>query len=158
MAIKTRETPELRPAPQLQPGPYWASFEQFRLSGVDGLREDLGPDQIGKLKVKGEEFVIMRGESFNRLYGASLEIDRLNHQLHLIRQAVELVNEARGSHKAIEHLRDLVDQVPELTMHCGPQTELVFDEAERAQPEDYTPGDQEFELDPTRVRPTWTRG
>jgi len=110
------------------------------------------------LNVKGEEFVIMRSEAFNRLYGASQGSDRLGLQLHLIRQAVGLVDETDGSPRAIEHLRDLVDQVPELTMHCGPQTELVFDEAERAQPEDYTPGDQEFELDPTRVRPTWTRG
>lgn len=139
-------------APELQPGPYWASFEQFRLSGVDGLREELGPDRVGRLNVKGEEFVIMQSEAFNRLYGASQGSDRLGHQLHLIRQAVGLVDETDGSPRAIEHLRDLVDQVPELPVHASSQTELVFDEAERAQPEDYTPGDQEVELDPARVR------
>lgn len=158
MAIDSRETAELRPAPEFQPGPYWASFEQFRLNGVDGLRDGLGPDQVGRLNVKGEEFVIVRSETFNRLYGAWQEIDRRSHQLLLIRQAVGLMDETHGSPRAIEHLRDLMDQVPEHAVHSGPQTELVFDEAERAQPEDYTPDDQEFELDQARVRPTWTRG
>jgi hypothetical protein len=157
MVIKTREIRELL-ALELQPGPDWASFEQFRLSGVDGLREDLGPDQVGRLNVKGDEFVIMRSEAFTRIYGAAQEIDRLSHQLHLIQQAVQLVEETHGSQMAIDHLRDLAAQIPESALRHPRTTQLVFDENEQARESDYAPSDLDFELDPAKVRPTWTRG
>lgn len=157
MATKVKDASDVEPA-ALEPGPYWTSFEQFRLSGVDGLREELGPDQIGRLNVKGDEFVIIRSEAFSRLHGIAGEIDRLGHQLHLIRQAVQLLRDSGSSQVAIEHVCDLVGQLPELSVQRSQGTELVFDEYERLQPSDYEPGDLDFELDPAKVRPTWSRG
>lgn len=153
MSVTPREAIELR----IEPGPHWSSFEQFRLSGVDGLRQALGPKQVGRLNVKGEEFVIMHSESFTRLHGAAQEASHLRRQLRLIQQAVQLIDETHGSQMAIEHLSDLTDQVPGLEMQFG-AGELVFDDDERAQSTDYAPEDHEFELDPTRVRSTWNRG
>jgi hypothetical protein len=142
----------------LRPGPYWASFEQFRVRGVDGLRDEVGPDQVGRLTVKGDEFVIMRSKTFSGLYGTALEIDRLSNQLHLIRQAVQLLQESRGSAVAVQHVADLVVQLPDLAAHRFGKAGLVFDDDEQLQPSDYASGDMDFELDPARVRPTWSRG
>jgi len=158
MVTKVEETSDVQQWTDLRPGPYWASFEQFRVRGVDGLREELGPDQVGQLNVKGDEFVIMRSEAFNGLYGTAREIDRLSNQLHLIRQAIQLLLESGGSELAVQHVADLVAQLPNLAAHRPQKTELVFDEDEQLQPSDYAPGDLDFELDSAKVRPTWSRG
>jgi hypothetical protein len=158
MVTETRETSDLQQATNLQPGPYWASFEQFRLAGVDGLRADLGPDEIGRLNVKGDEFVIMRSDAFTRLCGVAREIDRLSQQVHLVRQAVQLLQESAGSEVAVQHVCDLVGQLPELTVQHPRKTELVFDEDEQLRLSDYEAEDLDFELDPAKVRPTWSRG
>ena len=101
----------------------------------------------------------MRAQTFSHLYGAAQEVARLTYQLRLIRQAAQLVRETGSSEVAVQHLSDLTAQLPELETRVPPRkTELVFDEDERAQPSDYEAGDLEFELDPARLRPTWTRG
>jgi hypothetical protein len=159
MAIDTREATELQQALQLKPGPRWGSFEQFRIGGVDGLREELGSNQVGRLNVKDQEFVIMHAQTFRRLYGITQEVVRLIHQLRLIRQAAQLVHDTAGSEVAVQHLSDLMAQLPELATHVPTRkTELIFDEDECAQPSDFAAGDLDFELDPARVRPSWTRG
>jgi hypothetical protein len=69
------------------------------------------------------------------------------------------VHDTHGSEVAVQHLADLIAQLPELHAQVPPRkTELVFDEDEHAQPSDYAEGDLEFELDPARVQPSWTRG
>lgn len=158
MVTKVEETSDVQRSTDLHPGPYWASFEQFRVRGVDGLREELGTDQVGRLNVKGDEFVIMRSEAFNGLYGVAREIDRVSNQLHLIRQAVQLLQESGGSELAVQHVADLVAQLPDLAVRRPHKTDLAFDEDERFQPSDCEPGDLDFELDPAKVRPAWSRG
>jgi hypothetical protein len=158
MVSKIRDTSNVQQATNLQPGPHWASFEQFRLNGADGLREELGSEQIGRLNVKGDEFVILRSEAFNSLYGTVREINRLSNQLRLIRQAVQLLQESRGSEVAVQHVADLVAQLPNLAARRPQKTDLVFDKDERFQSSDYGPGDLDFELNPAKVRPTWQRG
>ena len=158
MATKVEETSGVQGSTDLHPGPYWASFEQFRVAGVEGLREELGPNQVGRLNVKGDQFAIMRSEAFNGLYGTAREINRLSSQLHLIRQAVQLLQERCGSELAVQHVADLVAQLPNLAAHRAQSTELVFDEDEQLQPSDYAPGELDFELDPAKVRPSWSRG
>lgn len=85
MVAVTSETSQLQQTVHLRPGPHWRSFEQFRTGGVDRLREELGPDQVGRLNVKDQEFVIMRAQTFNRLYGVAQDVPRLIQQLRLIR-------------------------------------------------------------------------
>jgi hypothetical protein len=110
------------------------------------------------LNVKGDEFVIMRSDAFNGLYGTAREIDRLSNQLHLIRQAVQLLQESDGSQLAVQHVADLVAQLPSLAGHRLQKSELVFDADEQLHPSDYEPGDLDFELDPARIpRPTWSK-
>jgi len=155
---KAKQSSEFTPPIDLHPGPYWASLEQFRVRGVDGLREVLGPNQVGRLNVKGDEFVIMRSEAFNGLCGAGREIDRLSNQIRLIRQAVQLLQEGGGSELAVQHVADLAAQLPNLAARRPEKTELVFDEDEQLQPSDYEPGDLDFELDPAKIpRPAWRR-
>ncbi len=158
MVTRVEKTPDVQQSAVLRPGPHWVSFEQFRVRGVEGLREELGPDQVGRLNVKGDEFVIMRSEAFNGLYGTAREIDRLGNQLHLIRQAVQLLQESGGSELAVRHVADLVAQLPDLAGRRLQKTELVFDEDEQLRSSDYAPGDLDFELDPAKVRPHWSRG
>lgn len=137
----------------LHPGPYWDSFEQFRTGGAQQLQTRLGPEQVGRIRVKGQEYVIMRSQTFNRLHGLAQDIHRLRRALLLIRQAVQLVMHTGGAKLAVEHLRDLTFQLPELqTLAAAPRRELVFADDERAA-EDEGGGDEpDFELDPARVR------
>ncbi|GAC1406192.1 MAG: hypothetical protein NVSMB52_19760 [Chloroflexota bacterium] len=158
LVTKTRDPGRIQRAVDLQSGPCWTSFEQFRLSGVDGVREQLGPNQIGRLSVKGDEFVFMRSETFNNLYGLAQEIDRFSHQIHLIRQAVELLQQNRGSDVAIEHVSDLVAGFPQWTVQQPQTKQLIFDENEKFQTSDYQPEDLDFDRDPAGIRPTWSRG
>jgi hypothetical protein len=142
----------------IEPGPYWGSFEQFRSRGVEGLRGELGPNQVGRLNVKGNEFVIMHASAFNRLYGVAREVARLNRQVHLVKQAAQIVRDTDGSEVAVRHLADLIAQLPKLDTQIPlRKTELVINEDEHAQPSDYAAGDLEFELDSAQVRPNWTR-
>jgi hypothetical protein len=56
---------------------------------------------------------------------------RLSNHLHLIRQAVRLLQENGGSELAVQHVADLVAQLPDLAGHRPQKTELVFDEDEQ---------------------------
>lgn len=137
-------------APSLGPGPRWDSFERFRASGSKGLQARIGEGQVARLNVKGDEFVIMRAATFNRLYGSARDAGRLRRGLLLIRQAVQLALHTDGSRTAVEHLRDLIHALPD--MHgepVAPSGELVFDGDERADDEaDAT----SVEIDPAKVR------
>lgn len=145
------------PALGIQPGPTWHSFEQLRLAGPDSLRQGIGVGDIARLQVKGDEFVIMRAETFSELYGLAQDADRLGDGLHLVRQAAALSLATGGSQLATEHLHDLLVLLPEFTItEVARATDLVFDEDECA---DTSGGDLDFELEPANVeRPRWTSG
>lgn len=134
----------------LESGPRWDSFEQFRAGGSKGLRTQVGEGQIGRLSVKGDEFVIMRAGAFNRLYGAAQDVSRLSRGLQVVRQAVQLVLHTSSSRIAVEHLRDLIDLLPNLKSEpAAVPDELYFDSDEQADEE----GDAAtVEIDPARVR------
>lgn len=135
---------------ELQPGPRWGSFEELRADGSSGLQRRLAEDHIGRLNVKGHEFVIMRTHTFNRLYGQAQEVGRLSRGLLLIRQAVQLVLHTDRAKVAVDHLHDLAYLLPDLNVEQAPQPgELYFAEDERADGGDEVMG---VELDPRRVR------
>ena len=141
----------------LQPGPHWGSFEQFRVNGVDGLLNALREDQVGILDVKNQEFVVLRANSFQRLLGLARDADRLSHSLHALLQAVELIRETGGSQTALEHVYELAELFAQLGSPPRAQTRaLVFDADEQCN----VPIEElDFELDPAKVpRPQWTRG
>ena len=96
----------------LRSGPHWDSFEQFRMGGPKQLEAGLGRGQVGELRVKGRDYVIMERETFNQLYGLAQDIRRLRHAMVLVRQAAQLVLHTSGARMAIEHLRDLTAYLP----------------------------------------------
>jgi hypothetical protein len=151
MSLDTPTVNEESKSLSVTAGPYWESFEQFRVAGPKQLQERLGPDAIGRLNVKGQEYVIMRSETFNRLYGLAQEVRRLSRGLLLIRQAVQLVLHTDGAKVAVEHLRDLTFQLPDLRMEGHKPRDLTFEAGEEADERELPEGN-DFEIDPARVR------
>lgn len=140
--------------PAIQPGPHWDSFEQLRVRGLKDLQEPLQPRQIGWLKVKDQQFVLMNAETFHRLYGLAQDTGRLSRELLLIRQAVDLlhsVSSLDGQKVAMEHLRELTSEFAGVSTEPAPgHRDLIFDDDELAN-EAEVAGAADFELDPTRV-------
>lgn len=147
---------EMKSALDLEPGPCWDSFEQFRVGGVQEFRARLLPSQVGTLNVKGGQYCIMHAQTFQRLFGLAQGVDRLSRILHLARQAAELLLATGGSQLALEHLCDLVSQFQVLGIEAAPQLgTITFEESERAD----AGSDVDFELDPARLpRQQWMRG
>ncbi len=153
---------------ELRPGPSWPSLESLRTEGAKKLFSVLGIGQVGRLQTQKAEYVIMRTETFNALYGEARDVRRLQGALMLVRQAVQLVlhlGEPQQSGKiavekiAVEHLRDLVVQFPELkTNGAEPRAYSPADLREDSTSEDVTQDTMDdFELDPARVtRPSLT--
>lgn len=142
---------------ELRNGPSWPSLETLRTDGAKKLLDVLGPGQVGRLRVRKTEYVLMRTETFNALYGQAQDVHRLQGALVLIRQAAQLVlhlKETQGSGKgvvekvALEHLYDLAVHFPELATEgqAGEKTDGHDPGASELGDED-----DEFELDPARV-------
>jgi hypothetical protein len=141
----------------LQPGPHWGSFEQFRVNGVDGLLNALQEDQVGTLDVKNREFALLQASAFQRLLGLARDADRLSHSLHALLQAVALLRETGGSQAALDHVFELTDLFAPLASPPPARSrELIFDVDEQSG----VPIEElDFELDPAKIpRPQWTRG
>jgi hypothetical protein len=141
---------------KLRPGPSWTSLEKFRTGGAKRLPEELPEGQVGHLRVKNTNFVIMRTETFNQIYGLAQDVDRLKGALALVRQAVQLVfhTNAEGHAMALLHLRDLAFQFPELETETPAALPLEFDADEEAT--DGAPLADADEFDVTKIqRPTF---
>jgi hypothetical protein len=138
----------------------------MRTEGAKKLLASLGPGQVGRLRVRNTDYVLMRAETFDALYGQAQDVHRLQGALVLLRQAVQIVlhlGKSQDSEKfvvekvAIEHLHDLAVQFPELATG-------VFEEGDQESEDDEggvaeaSPRASTFILDPTLVkRPTLTR-
>lgn len=135
---------------ELQPGPYWESFEKFRVAGAKQLSSQLPPGQVGRLNVKGQSFVVMRADTFAQLHGLASDAERYREVLHLVEQAVQLLMHTDDSSDAqklaLEHLHDLTTHLSQVEEQAPKPRELVFDEDERASEID------DFELNPAKVR------
>jgi hypothetical protein len=151
MSIDTLPGLEEQDTLTLTAGPRWDSFEQFRTGGPRQLQDRLGPGVVGRLKVKDQDYVIMRSQTFSRLYGLAQEVRRLGHGLLLIRQAVQLVLQTNGARVAIEHLRDLTLRLPDQPAERLTLRELTFDADERTDDPVPPAGEPDFELDPAKI-------
>lgn len=115
----------------------------------------VGAEDIGRLSVKDAEFVIMRAETFNKLYGQAQDVGRLARALRLVRQAVQLVIHTEGSRTALEHLDDLTQSLPGgESDEPRRRIDLVFEQDELADAGDA----EKVEIDPACIpRPVLTR-
>jgi hypothetical protein len=136
----------------LRHGPRWSSLEQLRKVGARQLGAQLGPDQVGWLRVRDREFVIIDAKTWHKVYGCAREVNRLQGTLVLIRQAIQLMfhvkKESGGTDLALQHLSDLVFRVPELSVETPDPGDLTFEDA--GDDEDVAVGN--LELDPKRVK------
>ncbi len=137
----------------LEPGPRWPSLEQLRKGGATELKNKVGPNQVGRLRVREVEFVIVRAETWNKTYGIARDVSRLRGALILVRQAIQLAFRIRdkddqdGVRIALDHLSELTYRLPELKTETPIPRDLTFDDTHD---EDVDTGD--VELDPTRVK------
>jgi len=157
MVTATKPPAHRVPISALRPGPHWASFEQLRINGVEGLLNALLEDQVGTLDVKNRQFALLHMRTFQRLLGQAHDAERTAHSFHALLQAIELLRENPASTTAIEHVCVLADLFAPITAsgHLA-RPELTFDEDERI---DVPAGDLDFELDPIKVeRPSWKLG
>lgn len=133
-------------------GPRWSSIDQLRKEGARKLEDRLGPDQIGWLRARNNDYVIMRSPTWHKVYARAQEVNRLEGTLVLIRQAIKLVftSKKEGEQLALDHLSDLIFQVPELSIQSREPSELVFDDVDDTDNEDIEIGN--LELGPRKVR------
>lgn len=136
----------------LRPGPHWDSFEQFRILGPKLLQAQLGDDQVGRLTVKSQTYLVLSAAAFDRLYGLAQDARRLSAHLQLVQQAVRLLSQTHGSSLAVEHLRDLaLRSSNHLVAPFAEERELVFELDEQAELSEPGREAPDFELDPSKV-------
>ena len=135
---------------ELQPGPSWGSFEQFRTTRPSDIRNQLPPGHVGRLFMKGDEYVIVHARTFNLLYGLARAADWLSGSFVLVRQAVQLVHRTPENEIAVQHLNDLVFRLGDVAGQPHEEFHsLTFAPDEHA---DSEPAGGDFELDPAKVR------
>lgn len=130
--------PEIRPS-QLQPGPVWASFEQFRMAGPGGPESVVG-GQVGTLRTKGGLFRLLRDEDFQLLVGLASEAKRLQGGLTTMVHAAKVIRDHPSSPSAVELLLHLATEYgapdasqPSLRPDAAPiaeDDEVIVDAAE----------------------------
>jgi hypothetical protein len=74
----------------LAPGPFWQSFEQFRVSGSTAL-ESILPGTVATLHSKSSLFRILREEDFQRLVGLASEVHRLKTGVTFVLKAAKVL-------------------------------------------------------------------
>jgi len=85
MASLTTWTPS-----DLAPGPFWQSFEQYRVSGSTAL-ESIVPGTVATLHSKSSLFRILREEDFQRLIGLASEVHRLKTGVTFVVKAAKVL-------------------------------------------------------------------
>jgi hypothetical protein len=149
------ETPPGAPEPgvfTLQQGPHWRSFDRFKKLGPRALIDALPEGHVGQLNAKEYQFIIVRAETWNQVYGLARDVSRFQRGILLVRHAAKLLfrvkEDPEGLDVAFDLLRDLTFQLPNLPTGPAPTRELDFSADERVELAD---DDEGFELDPTRV-------
>ncbi|BAC91597.1 gll3656 [Gloeobacter violaceus PCC 7421] len=74
----------------MQSGPFWTSFEQFRTSGQAGLLP-IASGVVGTLITKSGQYRILAEDDFQRLYGLARETRRIQSGLRLVMTAAQAV-------------------------------------------------------------------
>ncbi len=128
----------------LQPGPTWTSFEQFRTHGGRGLGS-LVSGQVATLQTKTGQYRIIKEQDFQQLYGLARDVERLRGGFSCILKAVKVVQKHSDS-ESIESLISVVNMmggVPELPTRS--HFEPLNPEGFELDPED------EVEIDPAKI-------
>jgi hypothetical protein len=94
----------------LTPGPYFASFEQFRTTGISAL-ESINPTQVATLAGRSAVYRILRDTDFQRLLGLATDVHRIKGGMTVVIQAARVA----AKHKDEESLELLVRSVSMLT-------------------------------------------
>jgi hypothetical protein len=99
---------------QLRECKVWPSFEQFRIDGAKGVVECISEGGFGVLRIKGEEFAIVRRRDFGRLMGMAQDVRRMTKGVLLMKQAAELVFKSSDQELAVRHLNELSLSFPDV--------------------------------------------
>lgn len=130
-------------------GTYWRSFDRFKTQGAAEIERNVPPGKIGRLNVKGTEFVVVRSETWNEVYGLARDVSRFREGVLTIREAVKLFvhveRDPESSQLAISLLRRLTFQLPNLPTSAPPHRDITFSEQELAAVNDE---DLDFDLNP----------
>jgi hypothetical protein len=110
-AMNKITAPEARNLSLVQ-GPFWPSFEQFRLQGNAGLQE-LAPGSVGTLLTKQGQFRIMAEEDFQRLQGLAADVRRLSGGLRVVFAAARALQRNRDE-ASLETLSEAVMMLGDL--------------------------------------------
>lgn len=131
-------------SPNLEQGPNWQSFEQFRTAGATVL-EPVKSGMVATLQTKTGQYRILEESDFQKLYGLARDVDRLRGGLKLVLSAVRVVKK----HPDAESIDTLLKSVQLL----GSLPELpVQDDFETLTPEGFeVDEDDEVILDPSQV-------
>ena len=133
--------------PALQPGPEWASFEQFRVAGSPGL-DTIRPGQVARLLTKSGIFRVLHEDDFQSLVGLASEVERLKGGLTTLVHAVKVLREHPTSPSAVELLLHVVTQhasAPVLPARQGHEPAILDEAASGIE-------DDEFILDAGEVQ------
>lgn len=115
----------------LQTGPIWRSFDQFRSDGATSLGS-VKDGKVATLYTKTGQYRIIEEQDFQKLLGLASDVARLRGGLRLVMQAVRVVQEHPDS-ASLEMLATsvtMVGNLPELPTrshfdHLSPEDEGV---------------------------------
>jgi hypothetical protein len=75
---------------QLSPGPYWRSFEQFRVAGSAAL-DEIRIGCVATLHSKSMQYRVLRDDDFQRLLGLASDVHRLKAGFRVVMHAARIV-------------------------------------------------------------------
>lgn len=100
----------------LKAGPNWSSFEKFRTEGANAL-ESVKNGTVATLQTKTGQYRILSEQDFQTLLGLARDVDRLRGGLHMVVNAVRVVqkhpDESEG-HDLLVSAVAILGALPEL--------------------------------------------
>ncbi len=91
---------------ELKPGPYWSSFEKFRIEGAKAL-ETVKNGVVAILGTKTGQYRILEESDFQKLYGLAQDVNRIRGGLRVALSAARAVQK----HPDSETLNVLVESI-----------------------------------------------
>jgi hypothetical protein len=138
-------SPDNAPHLDLQTGPHWSSFEQFRTTGATAL-SSVKSGTVATIQTKTGVYRVLEEQDFQKLLGLARDVERLRSGLRIVVQAVHVAQK----HPDPESLNLLTEIVTLLSDLPGLPTREHFD---TLAPEnlDFDPED-EVNLDPQQIQ------
>jgi hypothetical protein len=138
-------SPDNAPHLDLQAGPHWSSFEQFRTTGATAL-SSVKSGTVATLQTKTGSYRVLEEQDFQKLLGLARDVERLRGGLRVVVQAIHVAQK----HPDPDSLNLLTEVVTLLSDLPGLPTRDHFD---TLVPEnlDFDPED-EATLDPQQIQ------